>query len=432
MNASDYQLLEKLVDERTIQLSEANDHLRQINEELAIEIAERKQAQEEAQQSSQKWEAIISVSPDGIGIVSLDGRIQHISDKLLIMHGYAVEEKQKYIGTTIFDFIDASSHKTLTENIHKLLSGKRDPKLTEYLAIRKDGSRFFINVNSTVLHDSNGNPASILYVERDITERKLAEADKEKMEARNRQRQKAESLGRMAGAIAHHFNNQLTVVIGNLDRALIELSQGANPRARIAEAMKASNRAAEMSGLMLTYLGQSFDRHEPLDLSEACRKSLPVFQAIVSGETVLETDLPSPGPVIMANANQIQQVLINLITNAREAVGEGPGTVRLSVKTVSVADIPAAHRFPLDWQPLNNAYACLEVADSGCGIEDQDIEKLFDPFFSSKFPGRGMGLAVVLGIVRGHGGVVTVESEPGRNSVFRVFFPISGETVIQE
>ena len=186
-----------------------------------------------------------------------------------------------------------------------------------------------------------------------------------------------------------------------------------------------------MSGLMLTYLGQSFDKHEPLDLSETCRRTLPMLQAIMSGDVVLETDLPSPGPVISANANQIQQVLTNLVTNAREAVGESRGAIHLNVKTVSPAEIPAAHRFPLDWQPQDNAYACLEVTDAGCGIEDKDIENLFDPFFSSKFTGRGMGLAVVMGIVRAHGGVVTVESEPGRGSVFRVFLPVSGKEVLR-
>jgi len=146
-------------------------------------------------------------------------------------------------------------------------------------------------------------------------------------------------------------------------------------------------------------------------------------------DVTLETDLPSLGPAISANGNQIQQLLTNLATNAWEAFGDGRGAIRLSIKTVSSADIPTTNRFPVDWQPLDNAYACLEVADVGCGIADHDIEKLFDPFFSTKFTGRGLGLPVVLGIVRAHGGAVTVESEPGRGSVFRVFFPVSAEEV---
>jgi CheY-like chemotaxis protein len=103
--------------------------------------------------------------------------------------------------------------------------------------------------------------------------------------------------------------------------------------------------------------------------------------------------------------------------------------IHLKVKTVSPGEIPASHRFPIDWQPQENAYACLEVADAGCGIQENDIEKLFDPFFSSKFTGRGLGLPVVLGIVKAHGGAVTVESEPGRGSEFRLYFPVSAEEV---
>jgi CheY-like chemotaxis protein len=144
---------------------------------------------------------------------------------------------------------------------------------------------------------------------------------------------------------------------------------------------------------------------------------------------VLETDLPTPGPAIRANADQMQQVLTNLVTNAWEACVGGKGAIHLTVMTVAAFDIPAVNRFPIDYQIHDSAYACLEVEDTGCGIESKDIEKLFDPFFSTKFTGRGLGLPVVLGIVRAHGGVVTVESLPGRGSVFRVFLPISAEAV---
>jgi len=144
---------------------------------------------------------------------------------------------------------------------------------------------------------------------------------------------------------------------------------------------------------------------------------------------MLETELPSPGPVASAHYNQIQQILTNLVTNAWEACRGGRGAIRLTIKTVSAADIPAANRFPVEFQPQGNAYACLEVADEGCGILPQNIERLFEPFFSTKFTGRGLGLSVVLGIVRAHEGVVTVESKPGTGSFFRVFLPLSTEAI---
>ncbi|MFA5181568.1 MAG: ATP-binding protein [Syntrophales bacterium] len=304
-------------------------------------------------------------------------------------------------------------------------------QVCELRMLHQDGTSFWARMDSTVAQDTDGTPLYRVVLS-NISDRKHAEAEKATLENQNRQLQKAESLGRMAGAIAHHFNNQLGAVIGNLELAIMELSQKANPHENIIAAMNASSRAAEMSGLMLTYLGQSFDIHEPLDLSTTCDRSLPMLQAVMPGSITLETDLPSPGPVIMANANQILQILTNLITNAWEGIGAGLGAIHLGVKTVFAENIPVTNRFPLDWQPQNNHYACLEVTDAGCGIEDKDIEKLFDPFFSSKFTGRGMGLAVVLGIVRAHSGVITVESEPGRSSTFRVFFPVTGEVFIRQ
>jgi two-component system, cell cycle sensor histidine kinase and response regulator CckA len=423
------QMLDGLIAERTSQLNEANDNLRRTNEKLAREIAEHKQAGDALQQSNQKIEAIASVSPDGIGIISLDGKLQFVSDKLVKMHGYSIEQRDGYLGRPVLDFIDPSCHERLIDNTRKALAGKSNNKPTEYLAIRKDNSRFTIDVKSTVLLDSNGNPTSILYVERDITERKQAEADKEKLEAQNRQLQKAESLGRMAGAIAHHFNNQLGVVIGNLEMANDDPPQDAGSVYCLTAAMQAAWKAAEVSGQMLTYLEETHGKSEPLDLTEVCRRGVPLLRAVLPGEAILETDLPSPGPTINANANQIQQILTNLVTNAWEAVAEDGHTIHLRVKTVSPAEITLAHRFPIDWMPRDTAYACLEVTDEGSGIAAKDIENIFDPFFSSKFTGRGLGLPVVLGIVKAHGGVVTVESRSGQGSIFRVFFPVSVEEV---
>jgi PAS domain S-box-containing protein len=263
----------------------------------------------------------------------------------------------------------------------------------------------------------------------DITERKRADAEKERLEAQNRQLQKSESLGRMAGAIAHHFNNQLQVVMMNLEIAMQGQSSGEFPTENLNGAMESARKAAEVSGLMLTYLGQTNCIQEPLDVSETCQQSLSLLRAIMPQGVILEAKLPSDGPTIKANANQLQQVLTNLVTNAWEAIDDGHGTIHLTVKMVPASNIPVANRFPIDWHPQDNAYACLEVADEGCGIADKAIETLFDPFYSSKFTGRGLGLSVVLGIVRAHHGIVTVESLTGRGSVFRVFLPISAEAV---
>ena len=182
---------------------------------------------------------------------------------------------------------------------------------------------------------------------------------------------------------------------------------------------------------MLTYLGQVTGKLELLNLSDVCRKMMPLLEVSLPKNVELETHLKSPGPVIKANADQIRQILANLVTNAWEAAGEAPGAIYLVVKIVLREDIPPSHRFPVDWQPENTSYACLEIHDNGCGISETDIEEIFSPFFSTKCAGRGLGLAVVLGLVKVHGGVVTVGGLPNKGSVFRVFFPISAEELVQ-
>jgi PAS domain S-box-containing protein len=424
------EFLEELVAQRTIQLSEANHNLGQTIEELAREIAEHKQVEEALSKNRQQYDNLVSKIP--VGIYTLHSRpggvftLDYVSPRMAEMLNATAESllagPQVVLQSIHPDDLDAFV-KMSQDRLQHLR-----PLVWKGRVLAGGTVKWLHLVSSPEVLDSG----DVLWhgLVADITQDQQAEENKKNLEATNRQLQKTESLGRMARAVAHHFNNQLTVVIGNLHLAMLDLSKGESPHTKIGEAMKASDKAAEMSGLMLTYLGQSFDKHEPLDLAETCRQSLPMLKTLVSEDVVLEANLPSPGPVIMANANQILQVLTNLTTNAGESVGAGRGTIHLCVKTVFSINIPVLHRFPLEWEPNNNAYACVELRDTGCGIEDKDIEKLFDPFFSTKFTGRGMGLPVVLGIVRAHGGGVTVESEPSRSSTFRVFIPVSGQMVL--
>jgi signal transduction histidine kinase len=146
----------------------------------------------------------------------------------------------------------------------------------------------------------------------------------------------------------------------------------------------------------------------------------------------LEADLPDLCTVINANATLIHQLLTALITNASEAMENAPGVIHLILTTTYAVNIQTTHRFPVDWQLNDQPYTCLSVTDSGVGIDPENIEKLFDPFFATKFTGRGLGLAVVLGILRSHSGTVTVESQPGRGSTFRLFFPLITRAVTPE
>ncbi len=265
-----------------------------------------------------------------------------------------------------------------------------------------------------------------------ITEQVRAKEKKSKSESVKQQRQKAKSLGRMAGAIAHHFNNKLFVVMGYLDLAIDGLTQGEISKENLIIAREEAAKAAEVSKLMLTYLGQATGKKKSLDLSELCCELKPLLEFSLPDNVILETDLQSPGPIIKANADQIRQVLVNLVTNAWEAVGDSPGSIQLSVKKAAQVDIPTSQRFPIDWQSDNTSYAHLEIRDQGCGIAENDIDEVFSPFFSTKFTGRGLGLSVVLGIVTAHGGVITLDSSRDHGSGFNVFLPIAVETIDQQ
>jgi len=289
----------------------------------------------------------------------------------------------------------------------KALFETGEPQVCDFQMVRPDGALFWARLHASAVKGEEGGEPVCRAVISDITEQKRAEDQVRRL-------QKFESLGRMAGAVAHHFNNQLQAVMGNLELATSDLPKGSEESLySLNEAMQAARRAAEVSTSMLTYLGQTPGTRHRLDLSATCRLSLPMLQAASTRRAVLTTELPLPGPAVHADAKQIQQVLTNLVANAWEAVGDGPGTITVAVKTVPAADIPQAFRFPIGWRPQDPVYACLEVADTGCGIDAADMERLFEPFFSTKFTGRGLGLPVVLGIVRAHGGCIAVESRVG-------------------
>ena len=384
---------------------------------LALDITERKQVEE-------KFRLITENMVDCVALVDQNGTFQYVTPSTGETLGY---DREEMIGITGYSITHPDDLEEITRLFPKDIVHNRRETNYETRLRHKNGHYVSLEVRARTLADPQGKRMGSVFAARDITDRKQQEAEKIKLEYQNRQLQKSESLGRMAGAIAHHFNNQLGVVIGNLEMAIDDQPKGVTPSENLTTAMKAAWKSADMSGLMLTYLGQSHDEREPLDLSYCCRKILPLIKTTLPGNVVIETDFPLSRQIIMANSGEIQQILTNLITNAREAIGQNKGTISLSVKEVPPAEISTAHLCPIGWQPQNKVFACMEVTDTGCGIEGNAIEQLFDPFFTDKFTGRGMGLPVVLGIVKTYKGAITVDSKPGRGSIFRVFFPVSDE-----
>ncbi len=268
-------------------------------------------------------------------------------------------------------------------------------------------------------------------LENEILERKKAEKKQRELEAANMRLAKAESLGQMAGGIAHLFNNYLAVVTGHLELALEDLTEDSFIRENILQAMKAVIRASDVSGSMLTYLGQRIVKAEPLDISEICRKSLAILPSFANNCIKIETNLADTELIIRANEGQMQQIMNHLITNAYESIVENSGKISIVTKPVNASDISKLHLFPADSNLFSDIYGCIEVTDTGYGIPEEDIDRIFDPFFTTKFIGRGLGLAVVLGIVKTWRGMVGVSSKAGHGSSFMVFLPLSLDDTIR-
>ncbi|GAB6057743.1 hybrid sensor histidine kinase/response regulator [Desulfonatronum parangueonense] len=263
----------------------------------------------------------------------------------------------------------------------------------------------------------------------DVTERERMEEQRLDMERQLLHTQKLESLGVLAGGIAHDFNNLLSAMMGNMELALTLPSLKDPARNRILRAHTAARRAADLTRQMLAYSGKGGFEVRPLMLNELVQDNVHIFRTALSKNIRLVLNLAPSLPLIRADSGQVQQVIMNLITNAAEAIGDHPGTMTLSTR-VRYCDESCVQRSRTTVKPDPGWHVQLSVQDTGDGMSDEVQSRLFDPFFSTKFTGRGLGLSAVLGIIQGHHGGIIVESSPGSGTTFEVLFPLD-EAVIR-
>lgn len=250
-----------------------------------------------------------------------------------------------------------------------------------------------------------------------------------RQQERLRQSQKIESIGVLAGGIAHDFNNLLTGVLGNASLALDSLPAGSPNRAPLQAVVQASERAAHLTRQLLAYAGKGRFVIEPLDLSQQVREIGALVQTSIPSAVQLRLDLGEGLPAIDADASQIQQIIMNLVINGAEAIPEGrSGTV---IVTTGIQEVDQGYLASTlaDTPIAPGTYVSLEVHDTGIGMDQETQARIFDPFFTTKFTGRGLGLAAVMGIVRGHQGALKIYSTPGRGSTFKVLLPASKGSV---
>ncbi len=264
----------------------------------------------------------------------------------------------------------------------------------------------------------------VLFIVRDISERRQAERERARLEAQVQHAQKLESIGVLTGGIAHDFNNMLTAILGNADLALREMAPEAPGQDRLGDIKKTARLLADLTNQMLVYSGKGRIVVEKLDLSRLVREMEHLLKLSVSKKAILRFELPESLPFIEADASQIRQVVMNLVVNASEAIGDRSGVVsiRTGILDAKRADLDQVY---VDDELAEGIYVVLEVSDTGCGMDDETREKVFDPFFTTKFTGRGLGMSAVLGILRGHGGAITVHSTPEQGATFTVLFPIA-------
>lgn len=383
-------------------------------------------AENKLQESEEKYRLLAENATDVIWIADVEKeKFIYISPSAEKLFGMRVDEitASPLPARMTHESAEAFISK-IPERIANMRSGKQDRYTDEADQLHQNGTIIPTEVTTNFILDPVSQHVLIIGVTRDITLRKEAERQRALLEAQKLQNQKADSLGRMAGAIAHHFNNQLQVVMGNLELLTAELKDSYAGKKRLGDAMKATTRAAELSSLMLSYLGQTKSKAESLNIIDSCRMQIPLLKEMCPKNISIEQDFIDEEVYVRADPAHLQQILRNIFTNAFEAIGEKKGKVSISVRQIQADQIPIENRHPLDWQPATPWLACLEISDNGCGIEQQDINKVFDPFFSSKFTGRGLGLPVALGYMRSVSGAVGFKTTVNKGSAFSFYFNI--------
>lgn len=402
--------------------------------EIFSNILSKQAAENKLQESEEKYRLLAENANDVIWIADLDeNRFKYMSPATEKLYGMPAEE---VAGEPLHGRLtpEAKIYFETCINERVPLIGKEANLryIDEAFQIHKDGRIIPTEVTTNWIKDPNNGHVLIIGVTRDITLRKQAEEQRALLEMQKLQNQKADSLGRMAGAIAHHFNNQLQVVIGNIELLNSELQGNAILRKRLSDAMRATNKAAELSSLMLSYLGQTQSKVEKIDLVQACQVQQTLLQDLCPENIKLTLEFSSKNLNVNADPSHLQQIMRNVVTNSVEAIGSSKGQITISLKTITALQIPSNYRLPIEWRPTAENYACLEISDNGCGIQPQDMDRIFDPFFSNKFTGRGLGLAVSLGFMRSMGGATSFRSKPGKGSTFSFYFSINEQVINDE
>jgi len=386
---------------------------------ISRDVTERVRIHQELRVSEERYRVLTETTHDLVIELDAEGKILYVSPNSLETLGYAPSEM---VGTLPFALIHPDDVERLAESFLKRVASSAPRRAGTLLRIRhRDGSWRWLEGGGVNYRTASGE-THVVAVVRDVTEQRRVQDERRRLEDWIRQAQKLESLGLMAGGIAHDFNNLLTPILGDASLALMDLPPDSSIRARLERIQKTAQRAAMLTHQLLDYAGRGSLVTEPLDLSLLVVELGELLEMTVAPKAKLYLRLPPDLPPIQADLNQISQVVMNLITNAAEAITAGRGRIDVASGVVSAtrADL---EQMLLGEELREGHYVFVEVTDTGSGMTPETRARIFDPFFTTKFTGRGLGLAAVLGIVRAHRGAIEIESATGQGTRFRVLFP---------
>lgn len=330
-----------------------------------------------------------------------------------------ISESQQ-IGKSDFDLFDHDMAEYIRQYDKKVLEEGEAVSIEERVT-SLDGSRVILDTLKAPIYNSNGQLLGLVSISRDITERKRIEEERQTLEQQFQHSQKLESLGVLAGGIAHDFNNILAIIIGNCSMAMMAPDTADK---RIPEIEKAAERAAGLCRQMLAYAGKAQSVMTQVNMTVLADEMVKMLESTINQNVEIKPDLSVDVPAIIGDAGQLRQVVMNLIINGSESIGESQGIVLVSLTKRAIGTDQRERNhlgtiIPPGW------YACLEVTDNGCGMDEETKLRIFEPFYTTKFTGRGLGLSAVLGIISAHKGALQLFSQSGKGTTFKIYLPIN-------
>ena len=390
--------------------------------QIARDVTERRRSEEAIRESEGLYRAILNSSPDAVVVTDMQGHIQMSSPAGLKMFGHPALDE--LIGRSIFEFITPEDHDRARANIAGIAVrgtdwSNRHPD--EYDGVRADGAIFKVEVMGEFLRDAAGQPRGMVFDVRDISERKEAEAERSRLEAQLAQAQKMEAIGQLAGGVAHDFNNMLGVILASAELALQSLDTSSPAQDEIAEIIRAARRSADLTRQLLAFARKQLISPAYLDLNEAVPPMMKMLGRLIRADTQLSWNPASQPCPVYVDAGQVDQILANLVVNARDALA-GAGAIAVSAEVVEVTGPDAT----TIGEAAPGTYVVLSVSDDGPGMSEAIRTRAFEPFFTTKplGEGTGLGLATVYGIAQQNHGFVSLKTRPGAGTRVSVYLPI--------